>query len=80
VWNHPEVSTVLSGNGQHAAGGRKYRHPAEHSQPHNLTADEAAAWWDASKMPIFQTPLPVTACRYCMPCPNGVEIPRVFNF
>ena len=53
---------------------------AEHSQPHNLTADELALIGRVRDAYRSLSPISCTACRYCMPCPNGVDIPRVFDF
>ena len=79
VWNHPEVSLALSGmsNMEQITENVGY---AEHSQPHNLTADELALIGRVRDAYLSMTPSPVPACRYCMPCPNGVDIPRVFEF
>jgi predicted aldo/keto reductase-like oxidoreductase len=51
---------------------------AEHSQPHNLTADEVKLIERIRDAYLAQG-IPCTGCRYCMPCPNGVEIPRIFE-
>ena len=51
---------------------------AEHSQPHNLTADEVALVGRV-KDAYFSDAVACTGCRYCMPCPNGVEIPARFQ-
>jgi hypothetical protein len=78
VWNHPEVSVVLSGmsNMQQVVENVA---SAEHSQPRNLTADELGLI-ERAREAYLSNGISCTACRYCMPCPNGVEIPRVFNF
>jgi len=77
VWNHPEVSVVLSGmsNMQQVIENVA---TAEHSQPHNLTADEVKLIERIRDAYLAQG-IPCTGCRYCMPCPNGVEIPRIFE-
>ena len=79
VWNHPEVSLALSGmsNMQQVTENVGY---AEHSQPHNLTADELTLIGRARDAYLSLTAVACTGCRYCMPCPNDVDIPRVFEF
>jgi predicted aldo/keto reductase-like oxidoreductase len=79
VWNHPEVTLALSGmsNMQQVIENIGY---AENSQPHNLTAAELALIERARDAYVSLTAVSCTACRYCMPCPNDVDIPRVFEF
>ena len=78
VWNHPEVSVALSGMSTMeqvvenvAVAGR--------SGPGILTADEQALYPRVSEAYETSNPIPCTGCEYCMPCPNGVEIPTIFQ-
>jgi predicted aldo/keto reductase-like oxidoreductase len=77
VWNHPEVSVVLSGMStmEHvvqnvASAGR--------SGPGTLTPQELALIARVRDTYRELAPIDCTACEYCLPCPNGVNIPRVF--
>jgi hypothetical protein len=79
VWNHPEVATALSGMGNMEQVIENLAY-AEHSQPHNLTSDELALISKARDAYVSLTAVACTGCRYCMPCPNDVDIPRVFEF
>ena len=74
VWNHPEVSVVLSGMTTMdqlvenlSSAGR--------SAIGSLTADELRLVAMAHDKFDELYPIPCTQCRYCMPCPNGVDIP-----
>jgi predicted aldo/keto reductase-like oxidoreductase len=78
VWNHPEVATALSGMGNMEQVIENLAY-AEHSQPHNLTSDELALIGKARDAYVSLTAVACTGCRYCMPCPNDVDIPRVFE-
>jgi hypothetical protein len=79
VWNHPEVSVVLSGMSkmEHVIQNVAF---AEHSEPLNLTVGELTMIGKVRDTYRSLGPVSCTACRYCMPCPNGVEIPRVLEF
>lgn len=78
VWNHPEVAVTLSGMS-------KMQHVVEnvaaaaHSQPRNLTSNELKIIERARDAYMASGPVSCTSCRYCMPCPNGVDIPRIFS-
>ena len=45
-----------------------------------LTDPERGTLAEALELYRKAAAVPCTACRYCMPCPVGVEIPRVFGF
>jgi hypothetical protein len=78
VWDHPEVSVVLSGMSKMAhvienvAG-------AERSADHPLSAEERKLIDRIREAYIGLAPIPCTNCQYCQPCPNGVDIPRIFE-
>jgi hypothetical protein len=78
VWNHPEVTLALSGMS-------KIEHVienvavAESGRPNSLTVKEQTLIKQIKDMYHSLIPVSCTACRYCMPCPNGVDIPRVFQ-
>ena len=78
VWNHPEVTLALSGMSKIEQVIENIG-VAEHSQPHNLTSGELTLIEQVRNTYFSLNPISCTACRYCSPCPNGVDIPRVFD-
>jgi len=78
VWNHPEISVVLSGMSamEHVVENIAV---ADRSRPGILTADELALIDRMREAYRGLSPVPCTGCGYCMPCPEGVEIPRIFE-
>jgi uncharacterized protein len=81
VWNHPELTLALSGMSTMAQVKENIAF-AEHSQPHNLTADEANLIAEVRAAYTALSPVACNGCQVCMPCPNGIEldIPRIFDF
>ena len=78
VWNHPEVTLALSGmsNMEQVVENVGY---ARYSQPNNLTTSDLELIGRVRDAYQSLGPVSCTACRYCMPCPNGVDIPHIFD-
>src|SRR4030042_196204 len=78
VWNHPEVSTVVCDMSS-----------LEQVKANAALADSAVA--DSFTVPeelvisrvrdAYRAlrPISCTACRGCMPCPQGIDVPRIFE-
>jgi hypothetical protein len=77
-WNHPEVSVVLSGMST-LAQVRENVAVAGDSNPGALTDTELALIARVRDTYRELCPIPCTHCEYCLPCPNTVNIPRIFE-
>jgi hypothetical protein len=78
VWNKPEVSTVLSGMSSMAQVQENLA-SAERSAVGSLSAEEVEIVSQVGAAYETLRPIPCTQCGYCMPCPSGVNIPRVLD-
>ena len=78
IWNHPEVSVVLSGMNTMDQVAENLV-TACNSKEKSMTDDEVNIINKAKA--IFKEKIKVncTGCGYCMPCPSGVEIPFCFT-
>jgi len=78
VWDQPEVSVVLSGMStmqqveQNAAYAARSHEAGLGDAEAALVARGRAAYHELIKVPC-------TDCGYCLPCANGVDIPRVLE-
>ena len=75
--NHPEVSTVLSGctEVEQVVDNLRIFDSLEAGQ---MTEDELKLMDDVRAAYQSRTRVGCTGCSYCMPCPGGLEIPRIF--
>lgn len=78
LWDQPEVSVVLSGMStlQHVKDNVAY---AGESGISKLTMEELEHFEQVRQEYNKLSPIPCTQCEYCLPCPNGVNIPRNFE-
>jgi uncharacterized protein len=77
VWNQPAVSLVLSGMTTMAQVEQNIV-SAERSAVSALSAADLALIGRVRDKYRELCPIPCTDCKYCLPCPNEVAIPRIF--
>jgi len=78
IWNHPEVTVVLSGmnDDDHIEENLAL---ADKAQPDGFTDKEVALVEEAAGEFRRVMKVGCTGCQYCMPCPAGVNIPSAFD-
>lgn len=76
--DHPEVATVLSGCNEAEQIDDNLR-IFDTVEPGIMTDEERRLMDDVRAAYLARTKIGCTGCRYCMPCPNGVDIPGVFS-
>lgn len=78
VWNHPEVSVVLSGMNVKENVEENLRVASE-AEPNSLTEKELKLIDEVKNDFKERIKVNCTGCEYCMPCPGGVNIPKNFS-
>ena len=78
VWNHPEVSVVVSDMStvEQVKGNITL---ADCAQPDSLTVRELVLINQVRDAYRALKGVPCTSCRACMPCPMGIDVPRIFE-
>ena len=79
LWNQPEVSVALSGMST-LEQVKENIASADASGVASLSSDEMALIDQATDAIKAMSPIPCTYCEYCLPCPNGVDIPLNFDY
>lgn len=77
IWNHPEVTVILSGMNDIAQVEENTRIASE-AEANALSEEELAIFEEVKKEINKKIKVPCTGCSYCMPCPAGVDIPGCF--
>lgn len=78
IWNQPEPAVVLSGMNEIAQLEENLK-LAANSDVGCLDESKANTILNARQIMNELKKVPCTGCSYCMPCPNGVNIPGCFS-
>lgn len=79
LWDQPEVTCVLSGMNSLDMVEENTRIACE-ACPNCFTAQDHAIVDQIRTVIREREKVGCTGCRYCMPCPGGVDIPGVFHY
>jgi uncharacterized protein len=77
LWNKPEISVVLSGMNSKKMI-KENCASADNSGINSLTLQEQKVIENLTEEFRKKIAVPCTSCGYCMPCPQGVNIPQNF--
>jgi predicted aldo/keto reductase-like oxidoreductase len=78
VWNHAEVATALTGAST-LAQLMDHTRIVKEASADSLTSAELSLFDKVQAAYRKMLKVDCTGCGYCMPCPNGVDIPRNFQ-
>ncbi len=79
LWNQPEVTCVLSGMNSAEMVEENIRIASE-AEPGSLTEEDLEIVGQIKQIIREREKVGCTGCRYCMPCPKGVDIPGNFYY
>ena len=79
LWNQPEVTCVLSGMNSEEMVTENIA-VASDAEAGQLTDQDMAVVGKIRKILREREKVGCTGCRYCMPCPKGVDIPGNFHY
>lgn len=79
LWNQPEIMCVLSGMNSVEMVEENIR-IASDAEPGHFTKEDDALVDQIRGIIKSREKVGCTACRYCMPCPKGVDIPGTFYY
>ena len=78
LYDQPEVTVVLSGMNSEEMVKENCRTASE-ALPHSMEEQDFAVLEEVKKSINEKEKVGCTGCRYCMPCPKGVDIPGIFR-
>ena len=79
LWDQPEVTCVLSGMNSAEMINENIRVASE-AEPGHLTPEDMQTVAQIKNIIREREKVGCTGCRYCMPCPKGVDIPGNFYY